>query len=93
MRLLDTPNICHRNLGSLFSSTPELLRKRTTQASDGARLAVAGAQNGPELDLERMKARHLLHLQALGHRATQCKIKTAGKAVPTIAVLLAELIG
>lgn len=68
MRVLNTPNICHRNLGSLFSSTPELLRKRTTQASDGARLAVAGAQNGPELDLERMKARHLLHLQALGHR-------------------------
>ncbi|KAK9917104.1 hypothetical protein WJX75_000928 [Coccomyxa subellipsoidea] len=44
-----------RNLGSLFSSTPELLRKRRRKTADGARLAVAGAHNAPELDLERMK--------------------------------------
>jgi hypothetical protein len=51
-------NHFNRNLGSLFASTPELLKKRGKENTEMPRIAVAGGSNAPELDLERMKACH-----------------------------------
>jgi hypothetical protein len=44
-----------RNLGSLFSTTPELLRKQRKDEAEGVKLQVAGVRDGPDLELERMK--------------------------------------
>ena len=44
-----------RNLGSLFSTTPELLRRQRKDADEGVKLQIAGVRDGPDLDLERMK--------------------------------------
>ena len=44
-----------RNLGSLFSTTPELLRKERREQLGCRKLAVAGVGDGADLDLERMK--------------------------------------
>ncbi len=45
----------YRNLGSFFAKIREV-RDKGTENADGPRVAVAGTQSAPELEMERMKA-------------------------------------